>query len=110
MDRLSATETTLVLIEGQTTPSGIRAAAEPYPDVSLRIILLDCPPEVRRHRLVESRRQPELANHQMDCWAAYLVGQAHALELPVIDTSKMHPAETADRVEALVGVPRHLGT
>ena len=33
------------------------------------------------------RRQPELANPQMDCWAAYLRGQADALNLSIIDTS-----------------------
>jgi len=55
----------------------------------------------RRHRLVELRGQPELANGRMDCWAAYLAGQSHALGLPVIDTSDLDPEATADRVEEI---------
>ena len=33
------------------------------------------------------RLAPELANPRMDCWAAYLRGQADALNLSIIDTS-----------------------
>lgn len=103
MDRIAERGSALSLIEGQTRPSGIRIAAEAYPGLSLEIILLDCTPEVRRHRLIELRDQPELASHEMDCWAAYLVGQAHALGLPVVDTSKLDVRTTADRIEQLVG-------
>src|SRR5438093_1112054 len=46
-------------------------------------------PEVRHARLVGPRGQPELSNSQMDCWAAYLRGQADALNLPVIDTTDL---------------------
>jgi len=51
------------------------------------VILVDCEPEKRNERLRTERQQHELITHQMDCWAAYLRGQADALNLPVIDTS-----------------------
>lgn len=50
-----------------------------------KVILVDCEHDVRHRRLRELRNQPELVNHQMDCWAAYLRGQADALNLPIID-------------------------
>jgi hypothetical protein len=34
----------------------------------------------------------------MDCWAAYLRGQADALDLPVIDTTEIGIEAAADRL------------
>jgi dephospho-CoA kinase len=52
-----------------------------------QIVLVDCDPTTRNKRLHLNRSQPELANPKMDCWAAYLRGQADALNLSIIDTS-----------------------
>ena len=52
-----------------------------------QIVLVDCDPVIRNQRLHIDRGQPELANLRMDCWAAYLRGQADALKLLIIDTS-----------------------
>ncbi|HKU72629.1 MAG TPA: hypothetical protein VJR02_01800 [Pyrinomonadaceae bacterium] len=52
-----------------------------------QIVLVDCDPVKRNERLHMDRGQPELANPQMDCWAAYLRGQADAMRLSIIDTS-----------------------
>ena len=49
---------------------------------------MDCDYAERNARLRGPRGQPELATAQMDGWAAYLRGQADALGLPVIDTSR----------------------
>jgi broad-specificity NMP kinase len=67
----------------------------------VQILLLDCSPAVRRHRLA-LRGQPELANLQMDMWAAYLRGQADALGLAVVDTTSMTVEEVADAIEAQI--------
>ncbi|HEX6748167.1 MAG TPA: hypothetical protein VF092_12805 [Longimicrobium sp.] len=58
-----------------------------------QIALADCGHAERNARLHGPRCQPELATRDMDCWAAYLRGQADALALPVIDTSR--PLEEA---------------
>ncbi|HEX6733045.1 MAG TPA: hypothetical protein VF074_23690, partial [Pyrinomonadaceae bacterium] len=55
--------------------------------VYAQIVLVDCDPLKRNERLHMDRSQPELANPQMDCWAAHLRGQADALNLSIIDTS-----------------------
>ena len=52
-----------------------------------QIVLVDCDQAKRNERLHTDRGQPELANPRMDCWAAYLRGQADALRLSIIDTS-----------------------
>ena len=84
------------VLDGQTRPSFIsRSAARLRPGL-VHIVLLDCAPAVRNTRLVTLRGQPELANPQMDCWAAYLRGQADALDLPVIDTTSLTIDDVAD--------------
>ena len=55
--------------------------------VYAQIVLVDCEPLKRNQRLHMDRSQSELANPRMDCWAAYLRGQADALNLSIIDTS-----------------------
>lgn len=61
----------------------------------------------RNARLRGPRGQPELANAEMDRWAAYLRGQADALALPVIDTTDLAIADVvaalAAHVDALAG-------
>jgi ABC-type molybdenum transport system ATPase subunit/photorepair protein PhrA len=42
----------------------------------------------RRRRLLEDRRQPELDLLDMYAWAAYLRGQADALGVEVLDTTR----------------------
>jgi broad-specificity NMP kinase len=89
------------VLDGQTRPSYVRAAVARFPQVTARIVLLDCVPSVRRARLA-SRGQPELANPQMEAWAAYLRGQADALQLPIIDTSQLSVEAVVDALEVHV--------
>ena len=84
------------VLDGQTRPSFVYTAAEQANINVVRTVLLDCAPPVRNTRLVELRGQAELANSQMDCWAAYLRGQADALNLPVIDTTSLGIEAVAD--------------
>jgi len=67
-----------------------------------QIVLVDCNPLRRNERLHMDRLQPELANPQMDCWAAYLRGQADALNLSIIDTSNNSIDKSLIELELLV--------
>jgi energy-coupling factor transporter ATP-binding protein EcfA2 len=64
-----------------------------------QVVLVDCDPVKRNERLHVNRGQPELANAQMDCWAAYLRGQADALKLSIIDTSNDEMDESLVELE-----------
>jgi energy-coupling factor transporter ATP-binding protein EcfA2 len=68
----------------------------------LQIVLVDCDPVKRNERLHGERGQPDLANPQMDCWAAYLRGQADALKLSIIDTSDDRPDKSLVELEVIV--------
>ena len=67
-----------------------------------QIVLLDCDPAKRNERLHVDRDQPELASARMDCWAAYLRGQADALNLSIIDTSDDSIEQSLVQLELLV--------
>jgi len=71
-------------------------------EILSRIVLVDCEPVKRNQRLHMDRAQPELANPQMDCWAAYLRGQADALNLSIIDTSNDPIDKSLIELELLV--------
>jgi len=70
--------------------------------VYTQIVLVDCDRLKRNQRLHMDRSQPELANPQMDCWAAYLRGQADALDLSIIDTSTQPIDRSLSELELLV--------
>src|SRR5256885_243951 len=84
----------IAVLEGQTRPSFIRSAIRRLGVPHARILLLDCAPAIRQARLEGPRAQPELNNERMDAWAAYLRGQADALELPVFDTASRSIADS----------------
>ncbi|MEO5815611.1 MAG: hypothetical protein ABIT20_10060 [Gemmatimonadaceae bacterium] len=94
-------ETRVAILDGQTRPSFVFAAATASRR-AVHVVLLDCDPETRATRLRGPRGQPELATAQMDAWAAYLRAQADALQVPVIDTSSLSVDEAADKLANIV--------
>lgn len=75
------------------------------------VVLVDCAYTERNMRLREVRGQPELATAQMDTWAAYLRGQADALNLRVIDTTGASiAAGVAALQEALGALPTRVAS
>jgi hypothetical protein len=91
----------VAVLDGQTRPSVLRGLFLRLGAERWQIALADCGHPERNERLHGPRGQPELATRDMDCWAAYLRGQADALGLPVIDTSRTL-AESVGEVEAIV--------
>lgn len=84
----------IAVLDGQTAPSLVLAATERLGIPAPLILLVDCDRAERNARL-RARGQPELASADMDCWAAYLRGQADALGLPVIETTRRALSESA---------------
>jgi uncharacterized protein YbjT (DUF2867 family) len=94
-------DASVCILDGQTRPSFVRAALANVDAPHVQIVLLECSPATRSTRLA-ARGQAELATGRMDTWAAYLRGQADALELPVIDTTHLGVEKAADALEAQV--------
>ena len=103
VERLAKAAEPLSILEGQMQPSWIREALARHTVARTEILLLDCEDDVRKHRLVDLRGQPDLADAAMFKWAAYLKGQADALDLPVLDTSTMPLEGVADEIARLAG-------
>jgi energy-coupling factor transporter ATP-binding protein EcfA2 len=77
----------VAVLDGQIRPSTLREVFAQRGVRLGRIVLVDCGHDERNARLRGPRGQPELACGQMDSWAAYLTGQAHALGLPILNTN-----------------------
>ncbi len=79
----------VAVLDGQVRPSDVRVVCERFGARRAQIVLIDCSHTDRNLRLRGPRAQSELANTEMDCWAAYLRGQADALNLPLICTTQL---------------------
>ena len=96
------TRSELVVLDTQIRPHRALEVLNQAAIVYAQIVLVDCDPLKRNERLHIDRSQPELANPRMDCWAAYLRGQADALSLSIIDTSNDQIDESVIELELLV--------
>lgn len=92
----------LVVVDGQARPKLILDAARDAGVDAVRVVLVDCGHAERRARLLEQRRQPELDVLDTYAWAAYLRGQADALDLEVIDTTGQTLEESTALLDASI--------
>jgi len=84
-----------LILEGSKKPTDVKLVASQNGVSKLKILLIDCGHEERKRRLIEDRKQPELDNLDIYAWAAYLRGQADALNIEVIDTTSSDIKESA---------------
>ena len=77
----------LVILEGQARPSFIDDAFAAFGVARAAIALVHCDDEERERRL-HARGQPELANDEMRSWSRFLLREAIARRLAVIDTTR----------------------
>lgn len=109
ISRLAAEDSEVAVLDGQTRHSYVLAAIGRVGNPPVRIVLLDCSAEERLRRLSGPRGQPDLATPHMIAWAAYLRGQADALDAPVIDTTALTPDGVASRLAEEVSGLRNAG-
>ena len=101
LDQLDSTIRVAVL-DAQTRPSFVESASAECRRRQVRTILLDCERSERERWLHTERGQPELATTEMALWAAYLRGQADALALRVVDTSRIDPIAVTNRLVEII--------
>jgi hypothetical protein len=100
----------LLVVDGQERPQLMIQAAREVGLRAFHMLLIDCDHEERRRRLLEDRGQPELDQRDTYCWAAYLRGQADALGLEVLDTTRQDIAtSTADLAASIVRFAQRVG-
>ncbi|AHG88610.1 hypothetical protein J421_1073 [Gemmatirosa kalamazoonensis] len=99
----------VAVLDGSVRPRAARDTLARHGIVRGAVVLVDCAYAERNARLRGSRGQPELATAQMDAWAAYLRGQADALDVPVLDTTATEPAVGVAALEGHVARLRDAG-
>ena len=87
-----------VLFEGQMRLAFVREGLLAAGIANARVILVDCDDATRTHRLTAIRNQPELANPNMMIWAEFLRQEAKEAGCEVLDTSRLSPKESVERV------------
>jgi dephospho-CoA kinase len=92
----------LVFFEGQVRPSFILGALEEHRVARGEIILIHCADEEREARL-RGRGQPDLANAEMRSWSAFLLQDAKARGLHVVDTTGVSVVDAAAAVSRIAG-------
>ena len=90
------------ILETQIRPHKAKRVLRVFGIEVHQIVLVECEHFEREARLVGPRGQPELASPQMENWAAYLRGQADAMELAIIDTSKAPMSSSLARLREIV--------
>lgn len=76
-----------VLFEGQMRLAFVHEAAAAAGIFDYTVILVDCDDETRRRRLMEERRQANLASDEMINWARFLREEAQIRGDRILDTS-----------------------
>jgi broad-specificity NMP kinase len=79
----------IVILERQVNLDFIYDAFEQYGFKNFIVVLLVCSEDEMKRRLEHERRQPELANENMQKWSVYLRKQAESRQVPVIYTGTM---------------------
>lgn len=92
----------VAVMDTQIRPHRARALLSKLGITRSQIVLVECRQEERNKRLRGPRAQAELANAQMENWAAYLSGQTDALGLERIDTSGAAVSDSVARLRELV--------
>jgi dephospho-CoA kinase len=75
------------LFVGQMRLAFLKEALDATGLTRAHVILVDCDDATRTHRLMQERRQPELANQGMMDWAAFLRREALEADCEVLDTA-----------------------
>jgi predicted kinase len=92
----------LAVLDTQIRPQKALTMLRRLGIASHRVVLVECEQAEREARLCGPRGQPELANPQMEHWAAYLRGQADVLGLDIINTTAAPISASSARLLSIV--------
>ena len=110
LKKIALSNAPLTVLDAQVKPSLLKGAADRYGLFKLNTVLIDCGHEERRNRLIHNRSQLDLDTLDMYAWAAYLRGQADALELEIIDTTLATTEESAKELaQSIEGFSQRVG-
>jgi hypothetical protein len=89
-----------VLLEMQCRIAFIEEALALHRVSWARIVLVECPDNVREARLIHDRRQPELANDDMANWSRYLHREAVEAGHETLDTGRISLADAVAHIHS----------
>lgn len=94
----------MVVLEGSMNLTVLQEAIQKHHLKNYEILLIDCDQEIRHHRLIKLRNQPELVNAEMDNWAKCLLKEAKDMKIDIFDTSDQELPVLSSRLKKKLGV------
>jgi len=88
----------MLVIDCQILPSAIDALARSHFVKSCEMVLLDCPRDIREHRLVD-RGWNFQDFDRINAWASMLLEEAKSADFAIFDTSTVSVNSMADELE-----------
>ena len=98
---LEMNDKNIIVIEGQVNLEFIINEFVSHNFTNYQIVLVDCSDEVMAKRLINDRKQPNLANKNMKSWLAFLRKQAGKYEIPILDTTYLTKNQMAQKFETI---------
>jgi len=92
----------LIIFEGQYEPDFALAVCHKYGIHNPLILGIYAERSIREHRLIHDRKQPELANQDMQNWAELLKNKVTNVGGTVIDTTNIAPEAAIEQIAALI--------
>lgn len=92
-----------VLLDGQTRYAFVAEGCTAAAIDQWQIVLTHCAPEVRAARL-RARGEPELSQPQMQAWADWLLRDAQARGIPIVDTTELSVEAACLQLAELLGL------
>jgi len=86
------------VLEGSMNIDFILQAFENNQFSQYKILLIDCEHQEMKRRLIEERKQPELANEAMSNWLIHLRVKATQHQIEIIDTTRKTIEESVNQV------------
>jgi adenylate kinase family enzyme len=86
----------VVVFEGQTNLDFICKGFASHKFSNYSIVLVDCSKQNMFDRLINNRKQPELATPEMNYWREELLNQAINKKIPIINTDNLNEQQTVE--------------
>jgi dephospho-CoA kinase len=80
----------MVVLEGSMNLTVLQEAIQNHQLTNYEILLIHCDQDIRHHRLIKLRNQPELVNAEMDNWAKCLLKETKDMKINIFDTTNQN--------------------
>ena len=91
-----------IILEGQVNFDFIKEGCAKYEFSNYKIVHIDCSENIMMKRLINHRKQPELATQDMQNWLKFLRKKAKSSGVSILDTSNISLNKTMKQFKSII--------